>query len=141
MIVIHIVQGSAESCVSIFKDPSVQKSSHFLVKEDGAIVQFVGTANTAYCNGIVNHPVSELVLDRLPLNPNLYTISIEHEGYAENDLTEAQYATTGKLVKYLHDKWNIPLNSTHIIRHREINGGKTCPGVMDVERILRIARG
>jgi hypothetical protein len=43
-------------------------------------------------------------------------------------------------VKYLHDKWNIPLDSTHIIRHREINGGKTCPGVVNVERIIRQAR-
>jgi hypothetical protein len=51
-----------------------------------------------------------------------------------------QYTTTAKLLKYLHDEWNIPLDSTHIIRHREINGGKTCPGVVNVEQLIRQAR-
>ncbi len=104
------------------------------------ITQFVGTANQAYGNGIVDHPTSELLLQRPGINPDEWTVSIEHEGFAVNDFTEAQYATTTKLVKYLHDKWNIPLDSTHVIRHREINGGKTCPGIVDVERIIRGAR-
>jgi N-acetyl-anhydromuramyl-L-alanine amidase AmpD len=73
-------------------------------------------------------------------NPNQWTISIEHEGFSTNDFTAAQYTTTAKLLKYLDDEWNIPLDSTHVIRHREINGGKTCPGVVNVEWIIRQAR-
>lgn len=81
-----------------------------------------------------------MLLNRPGINPNQWTISIEHEGVSTSDFTEAQYATTTKLVKYLHDKWNIPLDSTHVIRDREINGGKTCPGIVNVERIIRQAR-
>lgn len=139
-IVIHIAEASKQGVINAFKDPAYQKSSHFLVNKDGTITQFVGTANVAFGNGIVDHPVSELLLQRPGINPNQWTISIEHEGFAAEDFTEAQYATTTKLVKYLHDKWNIPLDSTHVIRHREINGGKTCPGVVNVERIIRQAR-
>lgn len=140
MIVIHIVEGSKQSCIGTFKDPSVQKSAHFLTGKDGSITQFVSTGNTAYANGIVHNPVSELVLARLPKNPNDYTISIENEGFSTADVTDAQYSTLIKLVSFLSKKWNIPLDSTHVIRHREIEALKSCPGLVNVEKILQGAR-
>jgi N-acetylmuramoyl-L-alanine amidase len=139
-IVIHIAEGSKASVVGEFQNAASQLSSHFLVNQNGSVTQFVGTANVAFGNGIVDNPTSELLLQRPGINPNQWTISIEHEGFSTSDFTEAQYATTSKLIKYLHDEWNIPLDSTHVIRHREINGGKTCPGVVNVERIIRQAR-
>ena len=139
-IVIHVAEASKAGVIADFTDPTYQKSSHFLVNQDGSITQFVSTANQAFGNGIVDNPTSELLLQRPGVNPNEWTVSIEHEGFAVDDFTEAQYATTTRLVKYLHDKWNIPLDSTHVIRHREINGEKPCPGIVDVERIIRGAR-
>lgn len=139
-IVIHIAEGMKASVVATFKDPIVQKSSHFLVNRDGSITQFVGTADTAYGNGIVDNPISELVLARVGTNPNDWTISIEHEGFSTADITPAQYATTEKLVKFLSSKWDIPLDSTHVFRHREIYAGKTCPGMINVETIIQQAR-
>ncbi len=138
--VIHIAEGNKQSVISTFKDPSVQKSSHFLVCADGSVVQFVSTKNVAFCNGIVVNPVSELVLLRAPVNPNEYTFSIENEGYSTSDITEAQYKTNALILKYLHDAWSLPLNSTHVIRHREITSAKTCPGFVDVEKILQMSR-
>ena len=140
VIVIHIAEGSKASVISTFQDPSVQKSSHFLVCQDGSIVQFVSTANTAYGNGIVDNPVSELVLQRAGNNPNSFSISIEHEGFSTQDATSAQYDATTKLIKFLSAKWNIPLDRTHIIRHQEIEAAKVCPGLISVERLIQQAR-
>lgn len=138
--VIHIAEGSKAACIATFQDPSVQKSSHFLVAKDGTTSQFVSSKNTAYCNGIVVTPVSELVLQRLPANPNDYTFSIENEGVATDDFTDAQYQTNAEILAYLHKAWNLPLDSTHVIRHREIEQSKTCPGVVNVEKIISLAR-
>lgn len=140
MCVIHIAEGSKQACIATFQDPSVQKSSHFLVGRDGSITQFVSSKNTAFCNGIVVTPVSELVLQRLPMNPNEYTFSIENEGFATQDFTDAQYQTNAILLAYLHKAWNLPLDSTHVIRHREIEQSKTCPGIVNVEKIISLAR-
>lgn len=138
--VIHIAEGSKAACIATFQDPSVQKSSHFLVGLDGSITQFVSSKNTAFCNGIVVTPVSELVLQRLPANPNEYTFSIENEGVSTDDFTDAQYHTNAVILAYLHKAWNLPLDSTHIIRHREIEQSKTCPGIVNVEKIISLAR-
>lgn len=140
LIVIHIAEGSKQSVVWTFKEPSSQKSSHLLVCRDGSVIQFVSTSDTAFGNGIVVNPISELVLSRDGQNPNDYSISIEHEGFSYVDLTPAQYVTTAKVVKFLHDKWDIPLDSTHVIRHREIESTKSCPGMANVEYILQQAR-
>lgn len=138
--VIHIAEGSKAACIATFQDPSVQKSSHFLVGKDGSITQFVSSKNTAFCNGIVDRPVGELVLQRLPTNPNDFTFSIENEGVATDDFTDAQYQTNAVILAYLHKAWNLPLDSTHIIRHREIEQQKTCPGIVNVEKIISLAR-
>lgn len=140
VVVLHIAEGSKASVLATFQDPAVQKSSHFLVCRDGSVTQFVNTGSTAFCNGIVVNPISEVVLCRLPANPNDYTVSIEHEGFGTQDITPEQYTTTVALVKYLHAKWNIPLDRSHIIAHREIEAIKTCPGVLNVEKVIQMAR-
>lgn len=139
VIVMHITEGSRKSVIAEFTRES-QKSTHLMVCKDGAIVQFVGTGDTAFGNGVVSQPTSEIVLERKGKNPNGYTISIEHEGYATQDLTEAQYEASARLVAFLSEKWSIPLDTTHVIGHREITGYKSCPGVLNVEKVLQMAR-
>lgn len=139
-IAIHIADGSKASVISTFKDPSVQKSSHFLVNKDGSITQFVSTSKAAYCTGNVDNPINSLYLARPTKNPNDWSIAIEHEGFGTEDITSAQYATTALICKYLHDKWNIPLDRTHIFGHREIFSKKECPGKINVEKIVQMAR-
>ena len=138
MIVIHIADGTRDSVYNTFM--TTQKSSHFLVNQDGSIWQFVGSGDTAWGNGIVVNPVSELVLARVGVNPNSYSISIEHEGFGTADINAVQYSTTIQLVSYLCKKWNIPVDRTHIIRHQEIEAVKTCPGLVSVEKIIEQVR-
>lgn len=139
-IAIHIAEGMKASVIATFKDPGVQKSSHFLVCRDGSVVQFVSTNDISYCTGILDNPINELVLTRPGQNPNEWSISIEHEGFANQDITAAQYQTTALICKYLHDKWEIPLDRTHIFGHREVFSKKTCPAMINVEKIVQLSR-
>jgi N-acetyl-anhydromuramyl-L-alanine amidase AmpD len=136
-IVIHIGEGSANSIYQTFL--TAQKSSHYCVNKDGSVWQFVQEKDTAWANGIVDGPKSTLVLSRPGVNPNRYTISIEHEGFATEDLTPAAYAATVQLVKDIAGRWNIPLDGVHVIRHRDITNKKSCPGLINVERIIQEA--
>lgn len=138
-IAIHIADGLKASVVATFKDPAVQKSSHFLVNRDGSITQFVNTSKVAYCTGNIDNPINELVLFRIT-NPNSWSLAIEHEGFGSVDITPAQYAATAKLVKFLHDKWGIPLDRTHIFGHREVFSKKICPGLINIDKIIQMAR-
>ena len=138
IIVVHIAEGSKEAVYSTFLNE--QKSSHLLVCKDGSIWQFVSTNDTAWGNGIVDNPISEIVLSRPGVNPNQYSISIENEGYGVADITEAQYNSNIKLISFLCKEWDIPANSSHIIRHREIHSGKSCPGLINVEKIIQQVR-
>jgi N-acetyl-anhydromuramyl-L-alanine amidase AmpD len=52
----YIAEASKAGVVADFTDPTYLKSSHFLVNRDGSITQFVGTANQAFGNGIVDNP-------------------------------------------------------------------------------------
>lgn len=138
-VAIHIADGLEASVIATFKDPNVQKSSHFLVCKDGTVDQFVSTKNASFCTGNIDNPVSELVL-KMPTNPNGWTVSIEHEGFGTEDITEAQYQTTALICKYLHDNWDIALDRTHVFGHREAYSLKTCPGKINIDKILQIAR-
>lgn len=136
-IAIHIAEGSKASVIATFKDPTVQKSSHFLVCRDGSIVQFVSTTKVAFCTGNIDNPINSLALARTT-NPNSWSFSIEHEGFT--DISESQYQATAKLCKFLHDKWGVPLDRTHIFGHREVFSKKTCPGLINTDRIIQLAR-
>ena len=97
IVVIHISDGNAESVIQEFSGPT-QKSSHYLVKKNGEIIQFVDEKDTAYGNGKIYKPTSKWVLNHKELNPNLYSISVEHEG-KNQDAAEIQYETSAKIIK------------------------------------------
>jgi N-acetyl-anhydromuramyl-L-alanine amidase AmpD len=74
------------------------------------------------------------------VNPNLMTVSIEHEGKHERDEkgniitfwepTEAQYQATLSLTRYLVDELQIPVDTQHLIGHSRIDSVTRtyCPG-------------
>lgn len=133
---IHIAEGTKEQVLSTFR--TEEKSSHYLVSKEGEVWQFVLEENTAWGQGIKVNPSAQLVLDRTDKNPNSYLISIEHEG--RDDITESQYNASAELLYDVCSRWKIPLDRTHIIRHNEINKGKTCPAKISVEKLIEIAK-
>lgn len=139
-VVIHVGEGSQEIIYQTFLKE--EKSSHYCVSRAGEIWQFVKDEDTAYAQGVVVKPTAKLVTEIHPgINPNNYLLSIEHEGFGIQDFTDAQYATTGALVHELCIKWNIPMDSVHIIRHNSIRADKTCPGLADVGKLIKLAQG
>lgn len=127
-IVNHITAGYMNGCLSWMTSVASQASSNYLVTRDGRIIQMVKDEDGAWANGGINKPNWSLL--KSGTNPNYYTISIEHEGFPDDGLTEIQYQATLWLHKYLIGKWDIPADKEHIIGHYKIDSvsRSRCPG-------------
>lgn len=135
-IVIHVMEGTMDSTASWFKSARSQVSAHYGVSKAGEIVQYVTEENTAWHAGRVVSPTAQIVLDHPGVNPNNYTIGIEHEGDGSDDLEDAQRAASVALIKDICARRNIPIDRYHIVAHHEIFSPKTCPGAIDVDALV-----
>src|SRR3989442_1725936 len=75
-VILHGTAGgsSAQGIANYFQGTeggSSPVSSHYVIGQDGTVVQTVLEKDGAYANGVVNNP-------NWTGNPNYYTISIEH---------------------------------------------------------------
>jgi len=125
-VVVHIIDGSFAAGESVFRDPTSHKSAHYAVSHAGEIHQFVDEKDTAFHAGIVVNPTWPLLKPRV--NPNFYTIGIEHEGRPDDVWPEAQLSASANLIAEIVARWGIPLDDSHVIRHHQIRASKTCPG-------------
>lgn len=140
-IVIHIGEGSLSSIDQHFNDPGSRVSAHYCVSKSGDIHQYVDEKDTAFHAGNIDRPNwSGLKPGATPgsfINPNFYTIGIEHEGFADDAWPDPQLATSGALVGEIARRWKIPLDEDHVIRHHQIRFMKSCPGnVIKISDIL-----
>ncbi|WP_088832653.1 N-acetylmuramoyl-L-alanine amidase [Paenibacillus tyrfis] len=138
-IVNHISAGTMSSMDSWFRSSGNQVSSaHFGVSKDGRIHQYVKIERMAWANGITAdrfpYATASIVND-FGINPNLYTVSIEHEG-TDGELTEEQFQASVWLHRYIRqyvrDIWGkeIPFDEYHVIGHFQIDPIRkpNCPG-------------
>ena len=127
-IVDHIMSGTLAGTDSWFANPASQVSSHFGVGKKGEIHQYVDLKNPAWANGGVNKPSWPLLIPGV--NPNYYTVSIEHEGESGDVMPEAQYQATLALHRWLIETLNIPVTRDNIIGHYRIDSVNKsgCPG-------------
>lgn len=99
---------------------SSPKSTHYIIGQDGTVVQCVQEKDAAWGNGIPEHGCD--VWWDTGINPNLTTISIEH---VKNDttngiaLTDAQRNASFNLIKDICARNNIPMHKA------DSNGGIT----------------
>jgi N-acetyl-anhydromuramyl-L-alanine amidase AmpD len=111
-IVIHDTEIDYGLTVSVFQNPATAVSSHYLVRSsDGAVAQHVKGHNVAWHAG--NWYI------------NGHALGIEHEGVAIDGAawyTDDMYRASAKLVRYLAQKYHVPLDRAHIIGHDEIPG-------------------
>jgi N-acetyl-anhydromuramyl-L-alanine amidase AmpD len=137
-IVIHICEGTLAGTVAWFKNPRSIVSAHYIVGKDGSVTQMVAPENTAWHAGLVKNPTWPLI--KKGINPNLYTIGIENEGFATEAPTLLQFYSLVRLVQQLAAKFNIALDEKHIIPHHSIRADKTCPGpYFDTKTIVSLA--
>ncbi len=144
-IVVHIMEGTLDGTDSWFKDPASKVSAHYGIGTTGTIHQYVQETDSAWHAGRVNAPVWRLIKHTSSggfINPNYYTIGIEHEGEDDSDWTDEMYASSSSLIKAISNRWHIPLDRDHIIGHHEIYSLKTCPGdKVDLNKLIALASG
>ncbi|MFD7791547.1 N-acetylmuramoyl-L-alanine amidase [Streptomyces sp. NPDC059759] len=111
-IVIHDLESTYDAGVRDLASPTKNAATHYVMRSsDGAVTQMVPTKDIAFHAG--NY------------STNMHSVGIEHEGYAANGATwytEAQYESTAALVRYLAERFDIPLDRQHIIGHDNVAG-------------------
>lgn len=139
-IVIHVMEGTIQSARSWFNADVSNVSAHYGIGKDGAIDQYVEESDTAWHAGRVLSPTAQIVRDLAGNNPNSYTIGIEHEGSGRDPLTSAQRASSVWLIREIAKRHpRVKLDRYHIVGHHEIYAGKTCPGAIDVDALVKEA--
>jgi N-acetylmuramoyl-L-alanine amidase len=142
-IIIHIMQGTLYGTDSWFQSSISKTSAHYGIGKMGQIHQYVNEKDTALHVNRVNAPTWSLIKswdNGLYLNPNYYTIGIEHEGDYNNEWTDEMYEISGKLISEISLRWNIPINRQHIIGHHEIYSLKKCLATaVDIHKLISIA--
>lgn len=147
-VVWHITQGTDSR--GWLCNPSSGASSNYLIERDGTPFELVPPDHAAWANG----PMAKSNVDipivaewvRQGINPNAQTVSIEHEGFTSNNrggsLTAAQIETTIQLTAWLCQRYGIPPDRQHILRHADIDGVNRpyCPGFSTAEMESWIAR-
>lgn len=122
-------------------------SVHYVVGQDGTVVQCVQEKDGAGGNCCLEQ-VHDPFWDSAPTtnNLNLCTFSIEHcsgtpNGDNSDPVTQSQKTSSFQLVKYLVDKYNIPI--THIKGHNTIDpiNRKNCPGNYPMQELMNYLTG
>jgi N-acetylmuramoyl-L-alanine amidase len=138
----HISAGTMVSMDSWFTSAgNTSSSAHFGVSRSGDIHQYVDIRRMAWANGIgaeeIAASATPVVHDNPGINPNLYSVSIEHEGM-DGHLTEAQYVASVWLHLFIRNEVMriygatayYELDEYHVIGHRDISKAKpACPGI------------
>ena len=148
-VVIHVIDGSQSAADATFRDAGLvdRRSAHYSISRAGEIHQYVAEDDTAFHAGVLHQP-TWTGLRRKPdgtfVNPNFYTIGIEHEGRADDPWPDAMYDASAALLRDIvsrHPKLS-PLTRANVVRHREIRSNKTCPGSQaDLARLIHQAGG
>jgi N-acetylmuramoyl-L-alanine amidase len=99
---------------------------------DAKLYRFLRDEDAVW-NGICRFPFNRdnSVLDdlwRRGVYSGDITLSIEHEGFASEGISEAQLQRTILICTYWCKKWSIPPDSQHIVGHSDIGAHRHCPG-------------
>ena len=134
-VVVHRTGGSLADIDSRCGQAGTFSSAHYAVGKDATIHQYVEEADTAFHAGVVVNPSWRLI--KPGKNPNLYTIGIELEGSAGEQMTDIQYDAAAGLIAEITARCRIDADANHIIVHTEIRAGRDCPGVgFDRQKLL-----
>ncbi|GAA4668280.1 N-acetylmuramoyl-L-alanine amidase [Streptomyces chumphonensis] len=113
-IVVHDIEGSYESALSLVQDPTYVSWHYTLRASDGHIAQHVRTEDVAW------HAGNWFV--------NSTSVGLEHEGFLTDPdawYTEAMYRSSARLVRHLAEQNDIPLDRHHVLGHDNVPGVTT----------------
>jgi N-acetyl-anhydromuramyl-L-alanine amidase AmpD len=141
-VVIHCMDGTLTGTDAWFHNPASQVSAHYGIGKNGEVHRYVEETDTAWHAGRVNAPSWALLKPNV--NPNLYTIGIEHEGKPTDVWTPEQKQASAALIKDLCTRWKIPIDRQHIVGHYQIFSGKPfCPAQDKniIDELIALAQG
>lgn len=110
-IVIHNTEATYDTTLKLVSDPDYLAWNYTLRSSDGHIAQHLDPKDVGWHAG--NWYI------------NGHSIGLEHEGFAATGaqwFSEPMYRSSARLVRYLADKYDIPLDMQHIFGHDQIPG-------------------
>ncbi|WP_424211655.1 N-acetylmuramoyl-L-alanine amidase [Streptomyces sp. BI20] len=129
-IVVHVTQGGLQGSVDAFRNPLHKASAHYIVAQDGRVVQLVRELDVAF------HANNRQVNER--------SVGIEHVGFVDRpqDFTPRMYAASARLAAGICRRYGIPVDRRHFLGHSEVPGADhTDPGPhWDWDRYLELVR-
>lgn len=149
-IVLHGTAGgsSAEGIANYFKNSTVQASAHIIIDQGGNVVQGISLDDAAWANGALTSEHASYLPEGV--NPNLYTISIEHvKSSTDNSdaLTDIQAQKSFEVIQCLCDAYGIPKRAGDaiggIISHADIDpvNRSRCPGPYPWNQLYAFLKG
>lgn len=116
IIVLHLMEGGLAEADAAFNDPASGVSAHYGVGRDGAVHHYVQEPDTAFHLG----GADRLRWNRLRpgVDPNLYTVGIDHVGRPGEPWTPLQRDASHRLVIAIARRWSIPLDGEHVTAHQ-----------------------
>lgn len=130
MVVIHVVQGSFESALKVFQDPSHGAAAHYVLRKDGHVAQTIRELDVGFHAG--NREYNER------------SIGIEHEGFVDRPegFTDEMLSASAQLTARICARHKIPVDRKHIIGHVEVpQATHTDPGRdWDWDRYMKLVR-
>ncbi|MFI2103655.1 N-acetylmuramoyl-L-alanine amidase [Isoptericola sp. NPDC019693] len=109
-IVIHDTETAYEPSVRLVTDPTYLAWNYTLRSSDGHVANHLEPADVGWHAG--------------NWYMNMHSIGLEHEGWAGTSgwFTEAMYQSSAELVRYLAERYDVPLDRAHVIGHDQIPG-------------------
>lgn len=109
-IVIHDTESTYDTALGLVQNPAYLGWHYTLRSADGHLAQHIRTKDIGWHAG--NWYL------------NTKSIGVEHEGFALEGTwySEAMYRASAKLVRYLADRYGIPLDRDHILGHDNVPG-------------------
>ncbi len=129
-IVLHIQEGRTFGSLDWWVNgPNVQASATVMIQFDGSILRVIPEEHGPWTNGDVNNPTPQSApLRALGGNPNIWTLSIEAEGWWNGDHPQAQIDSIVWQVRTWQERYGIP--TSMVLPHSSINSvdRSFCPG-------------
>lgn len=144
-IVIHIMAGTLVGTDAWFNNTKSGVSAHSGIGSKGEVHDYVHSTDKAWHAGVFNTRGASF--DGFKFNsgklvdPNLYTLGLEHEGQNDVEITEACYLASARKIKYWSERFNIPIDAEHIISHSSIYPGHSCPNKgVNIPKLIELAK-
>ncbi|MEU4271702.1 N-acetylmuramoyl-L-alanine amidase [Streptomyces sp. NPDC026092] len=113
-IVVHDTEATWDVTLKLVKDPTYVSWQYSLRSSDGHVAQHVPLKDVGW------HAGNWFV--------NAKSVGLEHEGFLtapDSWYTEAMYRSSARLVKYLAQRYDIPLDRQHVLGHDNVPGTVT----------------